>query len=157
VPGDFLLIGKTRGDFTCVTYRSPQTKKQIWTTGWLPSAALTPVAPLSVPQPSDWIGTWGHPGGSIEIRRGARGKLRIRGEMIVPGAQDVHTGAIEAHVAPGKASIAFADDGSIPFEKTEEGGCQARMQRIQAWRLVEDNDGCGGAGVTFTGLYRRGH
>jgi hypothetical protein len=29
------------------------------------------------------------------------------------------------------------------------------MQRIGAWLLVTDNGGCGGAGVTFTGLYRR--
>jgi hypothetical protein len=29
------------------------------------------------------------------------------------------------------------------------------MQRIGQWLLVEDNSGCGGATVTFTGLYRR--
>jgi hypothetical protein len=29
------------------------------------------------------------------------------------------------------------------------------MQRVRPWRLVEDNGDCGGAGVTFTGLYRR--
>jgi hypothetical protein len=45
--------------------------------------------------------------------------------------------------------------GSIPFEKTEEGGCRVRMQRIGQWLLVEDNSGCGWAAVTFTGLYRR--
>ena len=30
-----------------------------------------------------------------------------------------------------------------------------RMQRIGSWLLVEDNGGCGGAGVSFTGLFRR--
>jgi hypothetical protein len=29
------------------------------------------------------------------------------------------------------------------------------MQRIGAWLAVGDNGGCGGAGVTFQGLYRR--
>jgi hypothetical protein len=29
------------------------------------------------------------------------------------------------------------------------------MQRIGPWLLLEDNGACGGAGVTFTGLYRR--
>lgn len=29
------------------------------------------------------------------------------------------------------------------------------MQRIRPWLLVVDNAGCGGAGVSFTGLYRR--
>jgi hypothetical protein len=29
------------------------------------------------------------------------------------------------------------------------------MQRIGPWLLVEDNSNCGGAGVSFLGLYRR--
>lgn len=155
VMGDLVLVGKTQGDFNCVVYQSPLAKRQIWTRGWLPSAALTPVAPMASPKTSDWIGTWYHPGGSIEIKNGDGGKLHVEGEMIVPGARDVHTGEIQAQVMPEKDTIAFVDDGSIPFEKTDEGGCRVRMQRIGPWLLVEDNDGCGGAGVTFTGLYRR--
>jgi hypothetical protein len=30
-----------------------------------------------------------------------------------------------------------------------------RMQRIGTRLLVEDNSGCGGAGVSFLGFYRR--
>lgn len=155
VTGDLVLVGKTQSEFTCVAYQSPLAKKQIWTTGWLPSAALTPVAPMPSPKTSDWIGTWHHPGGSIEIKNGDGGNLHVEGEMIVPGAQDVHTGEIQAKVMPKNNTIAFVDDGSIPFEKTDEGGCRVRMQRIGPLLLVEDNDGCGGAGVTFSGLYRR--
>jgi len=51
--------------------------------------------------------------------------------------------------------IVFADDGSTPFEKGEERQCLVRMQRVDAWLLVEDNMQCGGSMVTFTGLYRR--
>jgi hypothetical protein len=29
------------------------------------------------------------------------------------------------------------------------------MERIGQWLLVEDNSGCGGAAVTFTGLYQQ--
>jgi hypothetical protein len=29
------------------------------------------------------------------------------------------------------------------------------MQRIGPWLVVEDNSGCGGVAVTFTGFYRR--
>src|SRR5215831_7575935 len=60
VTGDLVLTGKTLGAFTCISY---QVKKNIWATGWLPSAALTPVAPLPSPKISDWLGTWYHPGG----------------------------------------------------------------------------------------------
>jgi len=87
--------------------------------------------------------------------RGDRGKLSIEGEMIVPAANDSHTGELHATVTPQKDTIAFVDDGSIPFEKTAEGECRVRMQRIGEKLLVEDNSGCGGAAVTFTGLYRK--
>jgi hypothetical protein len=155
VTGDLVLTGKTRGAFTCVVYQSPRAKKQIWTRGWLPNAALTPVAPMPSPKASDWIGTWSQPGGDIEIKKIAGGKLSVEGEMVVPTAHDAHTGEIAAKVIPGKDTIVFVDDGSTPFEKTDEGTCRVRMQRIGPWLMVEDNEGCGGAAVTFTGLYRR--
>jgi hypothetical protein len=156
VTGDLVLTGRTRGDFTCVSYQSPTAKKPTWTVGWLPSPALTPVAPMASPSMSDWIGTWGHPGGSIEIKRGGLGgRLRIEGEMVVPTARDFHNGAFKAEAMPEKDTIAFLNDGTLPFETKCEDACRVRMRRVGDWLMVEDNDGCGGAGVTFTGLYHR--
>jgi hypothetical protein len=150
VPGDLVLVGKTRGPFTCVSYQSPLAKKQIWANGWLPSAALTPVAPMPSPKASDWIGTWYHPGGSVEIKQGKGGRLHVEGGMVLPTAHDFHTGAFVDEVKPEKGAITLTDDGTYFGE-----GCQARLQRIGPWLLVVDNSGCGGAGVSFTGLYRR--
>ena len=80
VTGDLVLTGKTKSDFTCVSYQSPTTKKQTWTVGWLPSTALAPVAPMASPSKADWIGTWEHPGGGIEIKPGGLGgRLKIEG------------------------------------------------------------------------------
>lgn len=155
VTGDLVLTGKTQDTFTCVVYQSPLAKKQTWAKGWLPTSALTPVAPMPSPKISDWLGSWAHPGGNIDIKRGDGGKLSIEGQKFVPTAHDFHTGEMQAQAAPEKDTLAFVDDGSIPFEKTDEGGCRVRMQRIGPWLLVEDNDSCGGAGVTFSGLYRR--
>jgi hypothetical protein len=154
VAGDLVLTGKTLGDFTCVVYQSPRAQKQIWASGWLPSSKLSPVAPMPSPKLSDWTGRWNHPGGAITIARGDGGTLKIEGEMVMPTAQDSHTGELQATATPQKDRIAFADDGSIAFEKAE-GECRVRMQRIGEQLLVEDNSGCGGAAVTFTGLYRR--
>jgi hypothetical protein len=156
VRGDLVLTGRTRGDFTCVSYQSPTAKKPTWTVGWLQSPALTPVAPMVSPSISDWIGSWAHPGGSIEIKRGGLGgRLRIEGKMVVPTARDFHNGAFKAEAMPEKDTIAFLNDGTLPFETKCEDACRVRMQRVGDWLMVEDNDGCGGAGVTFTGLYRR--
>jgi hypothetical protein len=71
VTGDLVLVGKTESEFTCVNCQLPLAKKQIWATGWLPSAALAPVAPMASPETSEWIGTWDHPPGSIEISAAA--------------------------------------------------------------------------------------
>jgi hypothetical protein len=139
VTGDLVHLGKTQGDFTCVSYRSPLAKKRGETSGWLPSAALTPVGPMQSPKASDWIGTWDHPDGSITIRPGTSGKLRIRGEMLVQGRHDVYPGEIKAEVRPDKESIAFVADGSIPFETPDEsnGECRVRITH----RRVADGRG----------------
>jgi hypothetical protein len=150
VTGDLVLVGTTRGDFTCVTYQAPLAKKHVWANGWLPSAALTPVTPMPSPTMSDWIGSWCNPGCRIDIKAGDGGKLHIDAEGLFPTAHDFHNGAFKAEVAAHDDTIAFADDGSNYGD-----GCQVRMQRIGPWLLVVDNAGCGGAGVTFTGLYRR--
>ncbi|WP_316190685.1 hypothetical protein [Bradyrhizobium sp. SZCCHNS2096] len=156
VTNDLVLVGKVSGEFTCITYQSPTAKKQTWSRGWLPNAALTTVAPMTTPTLSDWLGSWEHPGGGITIAKGEGGKLRIDGVQVVPTARDFHNGAIGAQAAPKDGMLAFVDDGSTPFERPNQGDeCRVRMQRIGLWLLVEDNNDCGGAGVTFTGLYHR--
>ena len=154
VNGDVVLAGRTKGDFTCVSYRSPTAKQHRWARGWMPTAALEPVEPMPAPKETDWIGTWSHPGGDIAIKRGEGHKLNVSGEMVLTGGLSPHTADIDAGVVPVKDTIAFADDGSTPFEKGE-GECRVRMQRIGAWLIVQDNDGCGGVGVSFTGIYQR--
>jgi hypothetical protein len=147
VPGKLVLVGETRGDFTCVDHVVPHDRKRAWTTGWLPSRALAPVAPMPAPRAKDWIGTW-IPGASIEITDGGEGKLRIEAVRVIESAGgNTQNGTFSASVMPGTDTLAFGDEG------TNE--CQVRMQRIGPWLLVEDNGGCGGAGVSFLGLYRR--
>jgi hypothetical protein len=156
VTGDLVLVGKTRGAFTCVTYQAPSGKQPIFTSGWLPSAALTPVEPMVAPQIDDWTGNWDQHYAGIEIKRGGGGgRLRIDGIAAFKGARDVHTGVLEARVMPGKDSIAFLDDGGQPFETKDDSGCRVRMQRIGSWLVVVDNGQCGGVGVTFEGFYHR--
>src|SRR5262249_37538033 len=155
VPGDVVLTGRTQGDFTCVAYQSFHARKQDWTTGWLPTSSLAPVAPMRSPKMPDWVGSWSHPGGTISISRGKNGALSIEGEQTYPAAGGAHSGVLGAVVAPTQGVIAFVDDGTTPFEKAEDGQCLVRMQRVGAWLLVEDNMQCGGSMVTLTGLYRR--
>jgi hypothetical protein len=146
VTSDLVLMGKSLGPFTCSSYQSSLAKKQIWEFGWLPTETLTPVKPASQTVVSDWLGRWSHPGGHVEVKQGEKGKLHIDAFMVVPTFRDFHNGSFNANVVPHNDRIDITDDGD---------GCRVRIQRIQSWLMVQDNDGCGGAGVTFTGLYRR--
>jgi hypothetical protein len=157
VPGDLLLVGKTRAAYSCVSYQSAAERRQNWTVGWLPSASLTPVQPARASEPADWIGRWIHAGGTITIRKGRRGNLRIRGEQVYQAAQEVHSGVIGAEAKPAHGLLQFADDGKTAFDaaNADAGSCLVRMQRIAELLVVEDNGHCGGSMVTFTGFYQR--
>ena len=148
VTDDLVLVGERRDEFTCISYQSPQAKKPIWTSGWLPSAALAPVAPVPRSQASDWIVAWGSHG-RITIRNAGGGKLRIDGVRVVEmPSGDTNNGTFTALAKPFADMLAFEDEKSY-------GQCRVRMQRIGARLFVEDNGGCGGAGVSFLGFYRR--
>ncbi|HET7886670.1 MAG TPA: hypothetical protein VFL62_10620 [Bradyrhizobium sp.] len=147
VTDDLVFVGAVQGAFTCVNFQSPLAKKQVWATGWLPSAALTQVARMSPTRPEDWIGKWYHPGGPIEITPAKGGKLHVEGGITVPTARDFHNGDFAADVT------AAAD--MLDFVSANDESCHVQMQRIGPWLMVGDNGGCGGAGVTFQGLYRR--
>ncbi len=152
VTGDLVLTGRTRGEFTCVLYHSPVSNKRIWAINWLPSAALTPVAPMQSPKATDWVGTWRQGqryvgGGLVEIKLNGGGKLHVDAGILVPTARDFHNGDFQGDATPKGDTLSFADE--------YDDGCRVRMQRIGPWLLIGDNGVCGGAGVTFTGLYRR--
>jgi hypothetical protein len=147
VMGDVVLAVKTQGGFTCVLYQPPLTKAQSWITGWLPSSAVTPVAHGPSANSADWTGTWVHPGGAIEINSGDEGKLQIEGTMTLPmPSGDFQNGNFKAHASRHDV-VSLTDEGDYG------NACRVRMQRIDEYLLVEDNGGCGGSGVTFTGLY----
>ena len=113
-------------------------EKPDWIRGWLPSTALTPIAPMTSPTTSDWIGTWSRPGGPIEIKSGDGGKLHVEGGMTLPTPSGDFQTATSKRRSAAQNTLAFTDEGAYGD------GCHVRMQRIGPWLLVEDNGGCGG-------------
>jgi hypothetical protein len=145
---ELVLVGVARGAYPCITYRSPLSKTPLWTSAWLPSNAIAAVAPKARPSSADWTGVWG-PHGRITIRNGGGGKLLVKGVRVIEmPSGDTNNGTFTALLQPGPTTLTFTDEKS-------DGDCLVRMQRIDRWLFVEDNGGCGGAGVNFTGLYRR--
>ena len=130
VPGDLVLVGKTQNGFTCISYQSPLATKQIWANGWLRSAELTPVAPMPSPRPRDWIGSWHHPGGSIEITEGFGGRLGVEGGMTVPmPSGDFQNGDFKAQILPQKETIALTDEGIMATDAE----CACNASNLGCW------------------------
>lgn len=168
VPGDLVLAGPDMEDFACATYISPDVRRvrnQFRDTiGFLPLSALTEVK-TETPDVQDWFGTW-HRSAEAEIwiNRYIPGKLKIGGwatygaldpERVKRGA--VNIGDLDAIIDNPKGNmIAIGEgyDGTKPFGD-DRSECRARLRLFGPYLVVEDNGGCGGNNVRFTGVYMR--
>lgn len=168
VPGDLLLVGPGMDDFACATYISPQMRRVQGkfrdTIGFVPLAELreVPVLPAS---PSDWSGHWFRSAeAEIRIEPDASGGMKIAGQATY-GAHDperaqrgaVHIGDLEGVASaprPNMIAIGEGYDGSQP-PGGDRSECRARLRLFGHYLVVEDNGGCGGNNVSFTGIYVR--
>ena len=143
IPGDELIAVHSFGDWACVWY---QPAKGAETVGWMPEHRLSFSEPDKSPPAARWLGDWEFYKNSLEVRRGSRaGGLSVKGTAIWLGLNDnVHTGVLDSQVKP-EGNVIRIDDGI----------CQARLTLVGAYLVVDDNNDCGGANVTFDGVYRR--
>jgi hypothetical protein len=160
VPGDMVITTLTKGEFACVGYVGPKGQTTI---GWLPRPALAD-PPAPEPTPTDWTGRWIAPAQEITIKATRSDLLTVTGNATwgdTPERREsggVHTGEIEGSTAPKDGALAFTmgDDGkTLPYEAGNQDACRIRMIRRGPYLVARDNNGCGGANVSFSGLYRR--
>jgi hypothetical protein len=147
IPGDEVIVSRRFGDYVCAWF-SP--RKGDETVGWLPAASVTLSEPDMKPALSRWVGAWGYGSlQSLDIKRGARagGALAVKGEAYWRGLGDnIHTGEVEFEAAP---------QGNILALKNSEDICEVTLRLIGSYLVVNDNLQCGGANVTFNGVYRK--
>ena len=159
-PGDVVLTGKTQGAYTCAGFLGARGAVTI---NWLPTAALVPL-PEAEQEPADWIGRWTAPEQDIAITPGRDGAMAVKGSATWGDTPErrlrggVHTGEVEGEARPAKGVLSFAmgEDGrTLPYDAGDEFTCRVRMWRRGPYLLARDNNGCGGANVSFSGFYRR--
>jgi hypothetical protein len=160
VAGDRVIISARRDAFVCATFINAKGGDR---PGWLPADAVADdrTEPVAA---ADWLGKWSRDEAGITVKGGKAGALRIEGEATY-GAKDpgrvkrgaVHTGEFDADVTPAgdRLSFAIGGDATLPVDKGDEFACKVWMQRIGPWLIVDDNNNCGGANVTFRGFYTR--
>jgi hypothetical protein len=150
------------GSYVCATFKA---QNGVVTRGFLPREALQTV-PLEPASAQKWDGKWlrdsegeivitSH-GDEVEVSGTATwgGNDRRRVKM---GA--VHTGELEGSGQPRGQVLAIGyDPDQSDFPPSEDAApdiCAARLELHGPYLMVEDNGGCGGVNVSFTGLYVR--
>jgi hypothetical protein len=161
VPGDRVVLSRTLGPFVCADFPDAQHFPH---TGWLLASVVTPEA-TAPPRLDDWIGNWVSVESSIVVKPSRKpGELWFSGEAtwgtfdperVRIGA--IHEGSFEATAAPVGSDVSFAvgDDSALPVEQGPEFACKVWMRRLGPYLLASDNVNCGGANVSFDGLYVR--
>ena len=152
LPGDLVVFnrGVTNGGLICVAAIDRWGRE---TNGWLPAARVPPAA--SAP---NWIGRWRrNTSAEIDITPKSGGKAEVSGSATWGSGAATHDGGISALIdtAPETQAFALDADGQILFEKAGTYDCAVRLKQLGPYLFARDNQSCGGANVSFTGLYRR--
>jgi hypothetical protein len=144
VPGDKLLLSKTRGEWACAWYQG----KSHETTGWVQRRYL-----VEQPQAAraDWAGKWKMDGspGYISIAN-KDGGWYVLGEtrQALPNTENLGEIRGELKVNGNHAHLGGQ-------EKPDGFDCVADFTRAGEFLIVRDNESCGGVNVRFNGVYTR--
>jgi hypothetical protein len=144
--GDEVIVSRKYGNWMCSWYE-PQRGSE--TVGWLPLESLLVTEPDANPPPEKWIGLWKNGDNSLSIKQdGQTGLLHISGEAYWPGLRtnypSVHTGEVQARAKPQGNTLAL-----------EEESCKVSLWLVGGLLVASDNLQCGGANVSFSGVYRK--
>ena len=164
--GDEVLVGGHEAGLACVIFKPKRPQAADGTVGWLPEAALSPIAT----PPPRWTGYWieARRWGletSVILRAAGVGRLAVEGSALWASSRDaIKRGSVNTGELEGEGEVRGSTFGTL---STPDGRLQTRpnapddydchygMAVVGDWLLVVDNLACGGANVTFTGVYRR--
>jgi len=146
IASDQVIVSRTLGKFACSWF---QPRKGHGTTGWIESDRLSWAGSIPPPVERDWIGVWRDNSSVIRIKRAKKkGELDIEGEATWGSGDHAHTGNLDHTAKPSGDAMTFAD-------AEVEGGCAGEMQLVGKFLIVGDNLNCGGANVSFSGVYQK--
>jgi hypothetical protein len=152
--GNPVAVGRRDGDWTCVSHYGSGS-------GWMLANRLQPLQPDLHPLAAAWTGTWTPLGVKKQPREAvtklvistgaAPGSLKVNGEAywfgaVVNGERVMHEGAVEGEAQTNENRLHIT-----------EGACEVSLSLIGSFLNVEDNRGCGGMNVTFTGVWQKTH
>jgi hypothetical protein len=147
IPNDEVIVSRTLDKFACSWF---QRARGAGTVGWIETERLAWVGSVQSPIERDWLGAWRTGGSFIQISKSKKtGWLAVKGEATWGSGSNMHTGALDHDAKPSGDRMTFGDG-------TDEFDCQVEIQLVGKYLIVGDNLHCGGANVSFSGVYQKG-
>ncbi len=147
VPGNTVITNRKRGNFVCAWFTPNKGSARV---GWLKESDIEFPSLLDDAGERAWEGKWKYADNNIVVTRGkVAGFLNIMGTALWRGlGQNVHIGELDGRVSHKNGVLEYSDGPS-------ESNCKATMQLVTGFMVVADNMQCGGANVTFSGIYQK--
>lgn len=146
IRNDEVIVSRTFGKFACGWF---QPRRGTETVGWIQTDSLAWRENIRRPTERDWLGEWRSYDNYIRISKSKElGKLVIRGQATWGSGSRSHSGEFDYEAKPVGQTI-NAGDG------TDELDCQVAMHLVGRFLVVGDNLHCGGANVSFSGIYQK--
>ncbi|APO95938.1 hypothetical protein [Xanthomonas vesicatoria] len=148
VKGDVVVLAQRRNDYACAFYPN----KVGGSAGWVAERSLQPVVSPAIPPTRAWDGNWHDGDNTLQLTANGDGSITVNGDAYWPSANPSpeqvpggpHIGAVTARSMPDGNRLDINED-----------DCTVRLQVLGDLLIVADNLQCGGANVSFGGVYRR--
>lgn len=147
IGGDELIVNRSYQGYSCAWYTFKNGQP---TVGWVKTSDLAFPAIKYDFSRRAWLGEWTYAENQIEFTDNKlAGFLNITGNAIWKGIGDnVHVGEIDGRYEPKNGVIDYSDG-------DDEYDCKATLRLLGSYLIVSDNMKCGGANVSFSGVYTR--
>lgn len=139
VGGDVVFASAPVNGFRCA-YVGTVGDKLI--AGFLPADRLEPVQDAQPLTPEFLSGTWVFEGDNGVAFSTSGGLTTVRGRAVYGEQGDQNFGEFDGAVTLSGSTAVYAKD-----------GCEVIFERRGPYLVVRDNSGCGGANVSFSGIY----
>ncbi len=145
---DELIVSRKFGNFACAWF---QPKKGSETVGWISLDKIEFTAITKNISKQAWIGEWSFYDNEIKISpTGKPSVYKISGNAVWKGLGDnVHIGELDGNAKLVETNLKYGETDDDEF------ACKVTMKLVEKFLIVSDNLNCGGANVTFSGVYRK--
>lgn len=145
---DALLLARRSGNYVCAFYRN----KGRDSAGWVALSSLRSLPKTDHPSARAWIGYWRDGDNQIHLKANPDASVSVKGNAYWPSA---HPDPEDAPAGPNIGAVTGHGKPRASQLKILDGACKLSLHFIGDMLVAADNMNCGGANVSFSGVYNR--